>query len=454
MKALFLSFLLVGPLFAHQDELQRPKSFVTKFGKAVFVDFKEAHYKINYNADKKVASIEATIKFDAPEVGLPIFDSVESPTSIILDGKSVEAKEVKTPSNETTLRIISSEVSTGGHVAVITVPLKSLLEFRDGGVRSAFWTSDLEERKFLERYMPANLEYDQVKMTFQVLFEGNKINQKIYTNGQVNEVQQKGKTFYNISYPSHFNASSIFFHTVPEGTMNELKFVLKSVDGREIPAIVYFAKPVFGGGLVTLEALRDKATEVFHELEGDYGAWPHESLIIYNAGSGGMEYCGATITSFSALGHELFHSYFARGVMPANGNAGWVDEALASWRDNGYQSLFTLNGSSRMSNHPYYTRTTDMAAYSFGERFMSLMDGKLKSKGGLKPFMRYMVDKRKFSPLRIEDFIQEMGAFYDVPVEGDFKKFTFGTKNDFSASPLKGHVIHRKMTTQELESYL
>jgi hypothetical protein len=49
-----------------------------------------------------------------------------------------------------------------------------------------------------------------------------------------------------------------------------------------------------------------------------------------------MEYCGATMTDPGALGHELTHSWFARGVMPANGNTGWIDEAVASWRDDGY----------------------------------------------------------------------------------------------------------------------
>src|SRR5690606_20330699 len=136
-------------------------------------------------------------------------------------------------------------------------------------------------------------------------------------------------------------------------------------------------------------------------------------------------------TSLSALGHEMFHFYFARGVMPANGNSGWLDEALASWRDEGYQSSKTMSGTSRMSNRPYYTRTTDRAAYSFGERFMRYMDEKLSLKGGLKPFMRYMVERRSKAPLFVEEFIKEMEGFYGVAVEEDFKKFTYGVQNSF-----------------------
>ncbi len=450
-----LSFLLsLSVVFAQSNDLShRPKSFDTGAGKAVFVDFETADYAITYNAQSKSANVVATIKFNSPEAGLPIFDSVASPLSVKLDGLDVTSLEVRTPSKETTLRVINKFTDAGEHTAIISVPLSTLVEFREGGVKSAFWTSDLSERNFLERYMPANLEYDQVKMTFNLFFEGFSTKQKIYTNGKIQELRKGSRTSYKISYPSHFNASSIFFHTVPEGTTSELRFSLKSIDGREIPAVVYFGKSILGG-LTSLETLKSRSTDVFHELESDYGAWPHAELIVYNAGQGGMEYCGATMTSLSALGHEMFHSYFARGVMPANGNSGWLDEALASWRDDGYQTLSTLSGSSKMSNHPYYTRTTDTAAYSFGERFMSYLDGKLKTKGGLKPFMRHMVDNRKFSPLFVEEFIQEMTQFYGVSVDGDFKKYTYGSNNFSHLKSIRPSKIHKKLSLEELQTLL
>ena len=455
MKFFLLGLLLLSGLAMAQknDLAHRPKSFATSKGRAVFVDFITAHYDITYNAQTKSSFVKATIRFNAPESGLPIFDSVEAPASISLNGKEVTATETKTPSSETTVRVVDQAISSGFHTLVIQVPLRALVEYSSDGIKSAFWTSDLSERNFLERYMPANLEYDQVKMTFTVSFEGVKNKQKIYTNGIVRAGKKSGKSVYKITYPPYFNASSIFFHTVPEGATNELEFTLRSVDGRTIPAVVYTAKSMWGGN--SLDSLKTRASEVFHELEGDYGAWPHPVLVIYNAGSGGMEYCGATMTSMSALGHELFHSYFARGVMPANGNSGWLDEALASWRDEGYQTLETLSGRSMMSAHPYYTRTTDRAAYSFGERFMRLMDGKLKSKGGLKPFMRYMIEKRALAPLFVEEFIKEMSEFYGVSVEEDFKKYTYGTSNTFSTD-MKSHTheIHRKMTLEELKNYL
>ena len=449
-----MKFLIALSLFASvamasdNDKIHRPKSFSANGGKAVFADFSEANYQITYDLTQKKAFVKAEIKLETAEAGFPIFDSYTAPTSVTLNGENVGSVEANTPDNATTLRLVNKSIAAGAHTLNIEVPLATLVEFGSDGVKSAFWTSDLSDRKYLERYMPANFEFDQVKMTFHVNFVGAKAKQVIYTNGVQTEVAANS---FKVTYPSYYTASSIFFHTVPQGATSELRFSLKSVDGREIPAVVYFAKSSWGSNL---EKLKAKTTEVFHELEGDYGAFPHPSITVLQAGMGGMEYCGATMTDFSALGHELFHSYFARGVMPANGNAGWIDEALASWRDDGYQTLSTLSGSSGMSSHTYYTRITDRAAYSFGERFMSYMDGKLKTKGGLKPFMRYMVDQKVFTPFFIEEFIKEMSNFYGVNVEEDFKKYTFGNGNNFESNLKAKSHIHRKMSIEEMQNYL
>lgn len=451
MKMLLSGLLLSTTVIASNDLAHRPKSFTAPHGKAVFVDFKNVQYDIVYNVSRKEAVAKAQIEFDMPEAGHPVFDSVAKPTKVILNGDSIGALEVKTPENETTLRVLDTAVAEGTHYLTVQVPLTELVEFSENSVKSAFWTSDLSHRQFLERYLPANLEYDQVKMTFNVQFVGAKARQAIYTNGQV--VETAANT-YTISYPEHFSASSIFFHTVPaEGAVDEIRYNLASISGKTIPVTIYMAKGPWGGTASTLDKFKTEANKVFNELEADYGAWPHEQLLIYNAGRGGMEYCGATITEFRALGHEMFHSYFARGVMPANGNAGWLDEALASWRDNGYQSRSSLSGSSMMSSHPYYTRITDRDAYTFGENFMRLLNGKLTGKGGLKPFMRHMLETRVFAPLFVEEFIQEMNEFFGVTLDADFKRYTFGTNVSMKSKSVF-HPMHQKMTLKELQGLL
>ncbi len=448
MKFLFLSAMLATSAFAGNNDLShRPKSFTARNGKAVFADFTETTYTINYDITARAATARAEMTVNVVEDGNIVFDSVQDPTSIKLDGSAVTATLQKTPNNETTVRVLDTSAAVGTHKLIIEVPLKELVEFTADGVRSAFWTSDLDERNFMELYMPASFEYDQVKMNFEINFIGGGTNQVIYTNGKVTA---KSRNSYSVSYPKHFNVSSIFFHTVPKGETNESRGTFRSIDGREIPVVVY-NKSSSWTGAAGMDRLKGKALEVFNELEKDYGAWPHEQLIVYNAGMGGMEYCGATMTDTGALGHEMFHSYFARGMMPANGNSGWLDEALASWRDAAYPRITSLSGSSGMSSHAYYTRITDQAAYSFGARFMSYLDGKLAEKGGLKPFMRYMTDKRIFSPIFVEEFSKELSQFSGIDVGEDFRKYTYGGK---SVEAKSTNPVHRKMSVKELKKFL
>jgi hypothetical protein len=86
---------------------------------------------------------------------------------------------------------------------------------------------------------------------------------------------------------------------------------------------------------------------------------------------------------------------------------------------------------------------------------MSYLDGKVTTKGGLKPFMRHMVENKKFSPIFVEDFIKEMSGFYGVSVDADFRKYTFGSGNNFSyEKSSKARAIHKKMSVKELQKFL
>jgi hypothetical protein len=453
MLKTWVLFLFVTTLsYANVNFLNFPKSFNTSLGNAVFVDFIRADYFITYDRSLEASWVRAEMEFYAPEAGYPIFDLVDAPTNVLLNEETVKAVLVETPSKETSLRVINKLVTPGYHRLNIEIPLKNLVEYVSGGVKSAFWTSDLSDRNFLERYLPASFEFDQLKMTFYVKFQGVSKEQRIFTNGIVEEIN---RSEYKISYPEYFNSSSVYFHTTPSDEVLEKSFSYSSINGRQIPVTIYLSNSFFGGELSQIEKLHTEAQKVFNELEKDYGPWPHSQLIIYNAGRGGMEYCGATITELRALGHEMFHSYFARGVMPANGSAGWIDEALASWRDNGYQRLSSLEGSSRMSNHPQYTRITDRAAYSFGEKFMRLLDQKLDQSGGLKPFMRYMIENKLFSPFVIEEFINEMESFYGKSLSEDFKKYTFDNASIETGNKSKiNSPIHHKMSLEELQTLL
>ncbi len=437
-------------LSAYATDLARaPQNFSYQNSQAIFVDFEEAHYRILYDVTGRKAQIIAKIRFVAESTGYPIFDLKPTAISISLNGEKSGEATVKTPDNATTLKVLTTKVNPGIHELEMSVALTSLVDWSNGGVHSAFWMSDLDDRQYLEQFMPTNFEFDQYAITFDVQFQNASKRQVIYSNG---EVEQVNADHFIARFPAHFTASSLFFHTVPEGVMTEERFVFNSIDGRRIPVVIYLKAGFLGNPAPQLAKLKAETITVMNELEADYGAFLHPSLTIYNAGSGGMEYCGATITSASALAHELTHSYFARGIIPANGNAGWIDEAIASWRDRGYPRGEEFGGSANMAGQPAYTRTTSYAAYSYGASFMADLDYLFADQGGLKPLLRRLVLEKAFTPYFTEDFVGWAEGHYRMNLLPIFKRHVYSGSS--SKMSVEESVHHMKLTEAELRNLL
>jgi hypothetical protein len=140
--------------------------------------------------------------------------------------------------------------------------------------------------------------------------------------------------------------------------------------------------------------------------------------------------------------------------MPANGNAGWIDEALASWIDHGSKARTELSGSSMMAGHPLYTRRTDTDAYTFGANFMELLNGKLAK--GLDDFLKQAVATKKFQPYTTEDFISWMEAYTSSAWAPTFKQYVYqrrfspGLKSNQFLKDAHSH----KMTVKEMQKFI
>ncbi|MBY0415696.1 MAG: hypothetical protein K2Q18_16095, partial [Bdellovibrionales bacterium] len=317
--------------------------------------------------------------------------------------------------------------------------------FSNGGVSSAFWFNDLSARSFLEAYLPSNLDYDQYKMTLNLNFP-EMINQKIYTNGVVTKIDL---TNFKVQFPETYNSSALYFHTAPNGRYPESQFVYHSIDGRDIPVTAYSANTSTDLAEVKKEVLKSMTT-----LETLYGPFLHQTLTVFIAGSGGMEYCGATMTSLWALNHELTHSYFARGgLMPANGNAGWLDEAITSWSDEGRTSRPDLKGMySNMAGNSEYRRFTHGDAYTYGKAFMAHLNYKFQANGGLASFLNEMIQKDLFKPMTTEEFINKISTHYSEDLTTLFKTFTYSSRAP--NGPVIQRPVHMKMTIEEMREFL
>lgn len=411
-----------------------PPAFSYKDARAVYVDFETAKYDIKFDFETKKAFVESTIQFSSPSEGYPIFDLVAAPLSASVDGKEISTPEIQDPDRASTIRVIDSRVSSGRHTLQLRHELSTNVVFGTDGVAAGFWTSDLNDRRYLEQYLPTNLEFDQYQMDMTVDSSGSPSDLVLKANGKVTET---GNNSFKVSFPKFYSASSVYFHLFRDRTfVNNVQFYLKSIDGRSIPVDIYTS--------FDIQPFVDRAREVFAELEADYGAYPHEHLIIYgNAPSGGMEYAGATITSLNALGHEMMHNYHARCLMPANGNAGWMDEAMARWRDNKYPLVEALTyTSTRLAGRSLYTRMTDRMAYTEGSAFLGWIGFRLNGKGlSMKAFLRDYFQKYKYTTVTTPLFQKELTQFAGEDLSKEFNQYIYG-KGSFA--PLKSTHSHEE----------
>lgn len=446
MKLLILLGLFSTCAFANVTK--SPDNFTYLDGMAIFVDFKTVDSSIEYNVASATVLATSRVEFEMPSDGYPIFDLIPNVASIEIDGIKSQAAEVKDPTSITRLRVLNKKLTAGTHTMIITNEISSNLRFSAKSVRSAFWMSDLSDRKYMEQYLPTNFEYDQYQQLLEVKIvgEANLDEHKLYTNGEVTTV---AKNHFKVVYPEYFTASSLFFHMVEVGAFEEIKFEYKSISGKTIPIVAY-KKSIF----TSLRTVKTTTLSVLKELEEKLGAWSHPSLIIYLAGSGGMEYSGATITSMAALGHEITHSFFARGVMPVNGNSGWIDEAIASWRDDGYRSVSSPNFSSTtMASHSQYRRTTDRKAYTQGANFMAFLNKRLENQGGLIAFLSEFYLQYKHTNITTDFFRTELEKFSGEKFSKEFNQYIFGlsaTAADKQKGSQTPNPYHPKLTKKQL----
>ena len=177
----------------------------------VFVDFQEAKSVIIYDLASYTVEAQTSIQFHQDKDGYPIFDLLPSIKDIKLDGESVTTTSKRLPDDASWSQIISQQVSQGDHRLEIKNNIERLVSFDSYNktVRSAFWMSDLSDRRYLERYLPTNFEYDQYQNTFEVKIINTTKEHNIYANGTIREI---GFNHFEITFPEHYTSSSIYFH--------------------------------------------------------------------------------------------------------------------------------------------------------------------------------------------------------------------------------------------------
>ncbi len=461
MKYLILCLLSLN-IYAN-DLKNAPSSFQKGNKSYQFVDFQTVNYKISYDLKTQTAEYFAHIKFEITNKGYPLFDVVNAPEVIMIgaDGtrfeENVSATLISLPNRTSEMFALDKEVEPGLYHLKITGKITRLVKFNSNTVRSAFWMSDLEDRAFLERYLPTNLDYDQYQMDLDVEVENSDVEHVLMVNCEKTELK---KNHWKMSCPAYYTSSLLFFHLFEEGAYEVETFTMESINKKSVEFTVYTNE--------TMSRYTELAKKVFVELENDYGPWLHDQMIIYGTGGmfgGGMEYAGATLTSIRALGHEMHHSYFARAMSPAGGNAGWVDEALASWRDSNYPRGGGLSRT-QMGGHSEYNRVTDRNAYSKGMNFIAHIDEKVAEKNGLMPFLKDFGQTYKYQTFTTEFFQSKLEDFFNQDFSELFNGYIYGVAKscgvnnpcvelmDLGAELVPENPYHPQLSEEQLENLL
>lgn len=443
MKKVLISLLFSSTAFANLH--LAPPDFDTASGRAIFVDFKTAQYDITYNVMWKKTKVKSTIKFSSVKEGSPVFDLIPKPKNVKVDGIPVVVTDELLPDG-TPVRKLNIDLLPGEHTLEMENSFSENVRYNlfSKTVSSAFWIRDLKNRMFLEQYIPSNFEFDQYQIKLNLNFAGiKKAKQDIYTNGRVVSTSPNS---FEVTFPEYFTVSCPYFHLTPKGQKKRIDFTYKSVDGRHLPVTVYtswWSHP---------KKFKKEAEKIFKELEADYGPWGHDGLVAYETlpGTGGMEHSGATQTSLAALDHEMLHSYFAKGVMPANGNAGWIDEAIASWRDYGYQRKpFPIFAGSNLGKGSVYKRNTDSRAYALGREFMAYLDYKLQDVGGLKAFLRGYFQTYKHTVITQEHFKNNLEFFSGLDLTDAFNTYIWGENAPENKGLEEEDHTHKSLSDKE-----
>ncbi|MCM2351880.1 MAG: hypothetical protein NDI69_17840 [Bacteriovoracaceae bacterium] len=384
---------------------------------------------MTFNPDNQTVKGHSLIKFKLRNNGRPYFEVKATPKNVILDSKSVVASSISDPDGQNqSYWSLGQELPAGEiHEVKFDYELASgRVSFVNDGVRFLTDMTDLNG-KFFEYWGPVGFEEDAFSLNLELKVINSSSKHTLYTNGVGSLV---GSQTWKIVFPEYYSKSSFYVHLTNQ-TLPGKKFVYKGLT-KEIPVEVY--------GLTTtlVNSAVSQLPKLLAELEGDYGPYPHAKFLAYmNDRSGGMEYVAATITSLASIDHELLHSWFARSVIPADGRSGWIDEAIASWRDYGYtRAKSTLSRTStNLADYSPFRKSTPSNSYVDGRGLMSELDLEFKDQGGLKPVLKAFFTKYKNLVVTNEEFWHFLEEHTKLDLEPFQEQYVLGSAEEAPENP-------------------
>lgn len=434
--------LVVGAVEATAGDLDlAPPTIALQESELVVpVDFSTLRTDLQFDLSNRRVLGRATATFEQREDGFPMMDMLPAPQTVEIDGQSVDPAlfaELEVGQGMTKVRILRQPLAANEHhTLIVTYEMPQASYSIDRGMfLMGFWMNDLIEtgRGFWEQYGLSNLEFDHFRHTLSVRITGVTRDQALFTNGAVTAGVEGNA--WMIEFPDFFTTSSFYLHVADPMRVKVARGEV--FDGvRSIPITSYAASESDAtSGMNRIKAVVEENSRVF-------GPSIHDRFVAYiTPTGGGMEHCGGTMSSLWALAHEVTHFWFARGVMPADGNAGWVDEATASWRDDGYPRVQpSLRAPVNMANFSPFRRHTHMLAYDEGALLLAELDSRMADRpiGGLRPVLRKLYNAfggRSLTTPMFEQFLEQESG---LDLGAIFRRYVYGASSEVEGAPVEG----------------
>ncbi|MFB8282705.1 hypothetical protein [Nocardia colli] len=385
--------------------------------RAVPMHIRELRAVVTLDAATGDGSVEATVDYVVgPHAGSPIFDLRQTVQTCRLDGTRLDPAKIAArdtgAGRHSSIRVIGVPQAAGSaHRLVVTYRLATpdadlggayppVLRRVHGGLRWSFGMSDLYAGRYLEAWFPSNLPFDQFPWTLELRLTATTVAHSLITNGTATVV---GANAWTVRFPSWFTTMSALLELRPsDAVVLRSSTVVLPVSRRSV--VVETWKPV--GGQENLPALNARVGALLADYETSFGEFLGSRFVCFFHGAdGGMEYAGGATTAAGALGHEVFHSWFARGISPAAQTDGWWDEAYTSFRDDGDTRTerfdFTRPQVELCSRRPFQ-RTTPVSAYDEGSRFFRGVADRIGA-APLRTLMAGLYQARRGTPFSTAD---------------------------------------------------
>ena len=421
------------------DLMHAPPSFVNCDGQQiVFVDFTQARYRLEFDAAAAEATVHSEIEFSVETPGLAAICMNQPILAASLDGHAVTLNDQDSPDKKASFKAVSKPVTAGGHKLTIESRITKPGPYgfpitwwpEPARLECTFNMSDLQcDGGYLEAFLPSNYCFDHFRMSFSVTVKNSHRPHSVFSNGTVSSSSNESWT---IEFPCYYNSSCPWLHLGPADEYECEEDTFSSKYDRNIRILVY-TKLEWKQAGVRLDRFIEKIKCTLSNLESDFGPYPHNSVTVFALRECGisMEYAGAAATTLRDVRHELAHSYFGRSIMPVNGDAGWIDEAIATWWAAGDSvSASTPYRGINMAARSKYLRTTSRAAYTIGKDFMVRLDNALRARGGLKEFLRECAERKRYQSITATEFQCLVERFQGASLQRLFEEYVYGQGPD------------------------